>query len=185
MPWEFLATALTVLISILVWVGNKWWERRAADAERREKITDLMRALRAEIRAYSDTLSEEDLDAHLAYMAERIAGGGDGEAKFVPIVPRETRDTVYAALLPELQLLPTSVIEPVVLYYTTVQAVSNLADDMRGERFAAVSAARMGDMYMSFIEMKRTAKRMSEDAYTALSAEITQMAATMPARSRQ
>lgn len=161
-----LAAAISAFAAVGLWVFNKRWERERADALRREKVTDLMQALLAEIEAYVHALSSDDLDAHLVMMTHQMEASQDGS--FVPVVPRESHDTVYRAFLAEIHVLPGSVVTPAVRYYNQVTAISNFAADMSEERFEKISGHRMAAMYRHFIIMKKIAREMGEDARRAL-----------------
>lgn len=167
-----LGAALTAFVAVALWVGNKWWERANARRARREKVLDLMRALHAEINAYVFQLSEDDLDRHREEIIGRIRRDGEDGERFVPLVPRESHDTIFRAILGELHLLPADAVAPVVLYYNQVIAIANLAEDLRSERFETISPERMSALYGHFIEMKKTARRMGEVARTRLESAI-------------
>jgi len=164
------AAAISALVAILLWLANRAWERRAAERVRHERIRDIQQALRAEIRAHIDQLRDSDLDGHWQFMRARILNE-TGE-RFVPIVPRETHDTIFSAMIGDLALLPPRVVEPVVLYYAQITSIANLAEDMRGERFADIAPDRMAAMYGHFIEMKKTALGMGAEAYAALTEAV-------------
>ena len=121
-------------------------------------------AVAAEIRAYVAALERDDLDAFGAAMAARILEAGEGEGAFVPFIPAERNDTVFRALLPEVQVLPEGVIDSVVLYYQQITAIGALIEDMRSDRFAALEARRRADVYESYVSMKREALRMGRAA---------------------
>ena len=63
------------------------------------------------------------------------------------MVPRETHDTVYRAMLDVLDLLPAKVVTLVVLYYNNVQAVANFAADLSTPPYAQISTDRRAQMY--------------------------------------
>ena len=167
-----LGAALTACVAVVLWVGNKWWERETARRARRERILDVMRALHAEIGAHVHQLSHIDLDRHRDEMIGRIeAESQDGE-DFVPLVPRETHDTVYRAILDQIHLLPADAVAPVVLYYNQVITVANLTDDLRSQRFETISRERKAALYSDFIELKKTALQMGTAARERLEAHL-------------
>ncbi|MEM7498990.1 MAG: hypothetical protein AAF371_13495 [Pseudomonadota bacterium] len=163
-----LAAAISALIAVTLWLATRLAERANEARQREAKTADIQRALRAEIRAHVDQLKDADLSAHLAMMTARFEGAAESGEIFVPVVPRETRDTVFRAYLGELHLLPETVVEPVVLYYTQIIAIADMAEDLRSERFATAGAERMAQMYRHFIQMKELALRHAAEAYGAL-----------------
>lgn len=158
-----LAAALSAAVAVTLWFGNNWVERRQAEARRQEKTNDLMRALLAEIEAYVYLLALNDLEAHLTMMTHQMQGA-PRDRPFVPIVPRESHDSVYRAFLDEIHILPGEVVNPVVRYYNQVNAIANFAADMATDRFAGISGDRMAAMYHHFIVMKQIALKMGERA---------------------
>lgn len=168
-----LAAAFSAMVAVSLWLGNKSYERRRADALRQEKTEDLMRALLAEIEAYVHQLTSVDLDAHEAMMVNQMEAAHPS-GPFIPIVPRESHDTVYKAFLEEIHLLPGPVVNAVVRYYNQVAAIANLASDMSTDRFASISGDRMAGMYRYFVMMKKAAREMGESARKALRSELGQ-----------
>lgn len=158
-----LAAALSALVAVALWMGNNWWERRQAEIRRQEKTNDLMRALLAEIEAYVYLLALDDLDALLAVMTSQMQSASR-DRPFVPVVPRESHDSVYRAFLAEIHILPGEVVNPVVRYYNQISAIANFAADMSTDRFAGISGDRMAAMYRHFIVMKQIARKMGERA---------------------
>jgi hypothetical protein len=151
-----------------------WWvsHRREAEVERRrrrEKIVDIQKALRAEVRAYRLQLAEVDLAAHREEMTARILK----DAAFAPLVPREAHDSLFRALIEEVHVLPTAAVEPVVDHYALVAAIAAFADDLRGDRFQKdMAPERRAIMYAHFIDMKIRAAARAEAALSALAAGI-------------
>jgi hypothetical protein len=143
-------------------------ERRAETRRRLDKIIDLQKALRAEVRSHLMQIEELDLPAELSAMAARM----DADPAFVPFVPRESHDAVYRAVIAEIHLLPTEAVEPVVLYYSHVSAMAAFADDLRSPAFAALHPHRRRLMYEDWIALKQRAIDRARSAVTALDAGI-------------
>ena len=154
--------AVVVAIGWMVSLGRDF----ALDRHRRgEKAADLQRALAAEIAAHVHQLAGNKLGDHLADMTGRM----ERDPSFIVLVPRESHDTVYRALLSELYLLPGRAILPVVVFYNQIITISNLADDIRSERFEGIDAGRRIELYRHFIELKIAALSMGRAALAALS----------------
>ena len=92
---------------------------------------------------------------------------GDG---FAPFIPRERNDTVFAALLPNIHILPRSTIDPVVQYYSQLAAQDALADDMRGESFRTMSPQRRAALYRDYIGLKLRALDYGNEALATIDA---------------
>jgi hypothetical protein len=93
------------------WYVAHQQEARREAAKRRERIRDVQTAIRAEIRA--NPFHGLDLEAHGALIIAKMSS----DPTFVPFVPRQVPTFVIDALIGEIHILPTEVIDPVILYY--------------------------------------------------------------------
>lgn len=134
------------------WVVVASQNRRRDARLRREREADIQRALLAEIRAHVVSLEQQspsrsDAEALIA----RIRSGD-----FVPTLPQQANDRIFAAVISELHILPAPVIDPIVLYYRLLSIMGALATDLRrisrrdGER-----AAQMMADYLSLMDETR------------------------------
>jgi hypothetical protein len=133
------------------WLVNGWQNRRERRALRAERLRDAHRALFAEIRAYLSQLVSRDA---LEEYRDEIVARMRADPGFVPLVPRERADRVFAALIEEIHILPRVTIDPLVTYYSHLHAIEALADDMRAEGFAALPQERRIALYEDYIRMK-------------------------------
>jgi hypothetical protein len=141
------------------YVGHRQDVRREA-VKRLERIRDVQTAILAEIRANQYRLHGLDLEAHAA----RIAAKMSADPAFAPFVPREVPAFVIDALIGEIHILPTEIIDPVILYYRQILAISQLADDLRSERFDKLEASRKVELYNDYIELMIYARTLSNEA---------------------
>ncbi|MCB1356832.1 MAG: hypothetical protein KDK53_10155 [Maritimibacter sp.] len=119
-----------------------------------EKLRDFHKALYAEIgnalRAmWDEGRSEELTDGIVARM--------QADADFVPFIPREHHDHIFNAVVSEIEVLPRQTIDAIVAYYSLMKSVADMADDMRGERFAGLEQPRRIALYEDYAEMRRQA----------------------------
>jgi hypothetical protein len=136
------------------WLVNGWQNRRERQQDRTERLRDSHRALYAEIGTNLDALGgPEALDAHAAALIARM----EGDADFVPFIPSERPTPVFDALVEQLHILPRVTIDPIVAYYSQMQAVTALADDMRVDAFRALAPERRVAIYRDYIMMKKQA----------------------------
>jgi hypothetical protein len=138
------------------------WRRR------RERIRDVQTSLRAEIRSHRRWLESFD--------AEKTEGGAaakvkDGE-EFVPFVPREVATFVFDAIVDEINILPGAVIDPVILYYRQMKALSAFAEDLRTERFERLERARKIEMYDDYLDMGVYALDLADDAIDSINRSL-------------
>ncbi|MEM7487706.1 MAG: hypothetical protein AAF390_01140 [Pseudomonadota bacterium] len=131
-------------------------ERRATKAER---TRDSHKALFAEVQNalsafYGEGQAAEDAAALVARM--------EADPDFVPFIPREHHDRVFAALMDEIEVLPRQTIDAIVAFYAHVAAIQSLADDMRGEGFGRLKQDRRIAIYRDYVAMRMRAFRMGE-----------------------
>jgi len=136
---------------------------------RRERMKDIQIALLAEIRAYVAGLRRDDLDEFEPFMVNRM----ESDESFVPFILREKNDSVFQAILPDIHILPESSIDPVVVYYSQVVAIAEMAIDMRSKVFAELDKERRIEVYRNFIAMKKLAIILGEEAECMLKLYIT------------
>lgn len=168
MTWEIILESRVVQAVLaggflaLGWVFNGRQNRREATRLRAEKLRDFHRAIYAEIASYMDNLgSSEDLEAY----RDDIVSKMQGDADYVPLIPRERSDEIFRALVAEISILPRVTIDPIVVYYNQITAIEELIQDLRGERFAALNVERRVRMYRDYIGLKLQA---FEDGHYAL-----------------
>lgn len=149
--WQALIAGGVVALG---WLVNGWRVRADARRERRERTRDAHKALYAEIRDvcasyWSEGEAERDAGAVLARM--------EAEPDFLPFVPREVHGRVFEALLPQIDVLPRQTIDAVVAFYALTASVRGMAEDMRGERFAAMAQGRRIAMFADYVALRRRA----------------------------
>ena len=146
--WQAVVAGLFLSLG---WVVNGIGQRSAAARLRHERLRDSHRALYAEIGVNLDALGgPEALEAHADRMVTRM----EAEPGFVPFVPSERATPVFEGLVEHIHILPRVTIDPIVAYYSQMEAVRALVQDMRGEGYAALSPERRGAIYRDYIEMK-------------------------------
>lgn len=156
--WQALIAGGVVALG---WLVAGWQSRRAAGRLRSEKLRDAHRALFAEIRnTCADYWGEGEADAQAAALLARM----EAEPDFIPFVPRETHDRVFQAMLHQIDVLPRQTIDVIVAFYALVGSVGALAEDMRGARFARLEPGRRAAIFQSFLDMRRRAFAVGQNA---------------------
>ena len=177
-----LAALITAAVTVSNWRANQRAQRQADADRRRDRIIDIQKALRAEIRVHVHQLRRSDLSAHLTAMVARMRAApakrrwfGSASRKsagFMPFVPREAYDAVYRAVLADIHVLPTETVEPVVFYYQLTGAIAAMAEDLRSEPVRALEVERRIRMYDDYIAMKIGALQLGDAAIASLDANI-------------
>jgi hypothetical protein len=135
---------------------------------RRERVADIQSALSAEIRSQRRAL-EEFLETE---RWESVLGQILADASFTPFVARAGESFVFEAIVRDIHILPSDVIDPVVLYYRQARILGMLVDDMRGATYAALPPARKADIYRDYVAMGAYALELADKALQALTASL-------------
>ena len=157
--WQAVLAGLFVAIG---WIVNGAQNRADARRQRRERRDDVQRAIVAEIKHYLEVLEGEDLNAAWEAMQPRIASG------YVPFLPSEDNDMVFQSVLADIHILPKTVIDPVVKYYSQLNAIEAQIADSRLDAFItgtdADSIRRREISYFEYLQMKQRAKTYANEA---------------------
>lgn len=160
-----------IIAGLFVAIG--WWvvafqNRRRAAELRAERVRDVQRALFAEIRAYLAVLRRDDVAAYGARIMDRILN----EPGYFPVIPTERNDAIFRAIVGEIHVLPRDTVDPVVLYYSQLNAIAAMIDDLRVLDVAKIGPERAAGMYRDYISMKVEAIEMGDNALEAIRANI-------------
>lgn len=150
------------------WWVVAWQNRRRDDRLRAERVRDVQRALFAEIRAYLAVLQRDDVAAYGARIAERITS----EPGYFPVIPSEKNDAIFNAIVGEIHVLPRDTVDPVVLYYSQLNAIVAMIADLRTLDLARIGPERAASMYRDYIAMKVEAMEMGRSALDAIRRNI-------------
>ena len=150
--------------------------RETGDAIGRDRRRrDIMRALRAEISDYVETVdfnrAEEDRAAG-ADVAERVrAGGDDAATAYRPFIATEPDALLFNAFIAEIAILPEACVEPVVAFYIQLRDVAVFASDL-SVATERLPAERRALMYEDYIAMRINAYKRGARAIRTLDAEL-------------
>lgn len=133
------------------WVYNGRRNRAEARRLRDEQLRDAHRAIFAEIATNLSNLWDEE--SLRSYGAE-IAGKMEADPDFIPLIPRERNDRLFESIQTTIHILPRVTIDPIVMYYSQLDAMAAQVEDMRGQAFKALPQERRIIMYMDYIEMR-------------------------------
>ncbi|WP_306751590.1 hypothetical protein [Paracoccus actinidiae] len=156
-----------------VFLAAGWWvvalQNRRRDANlRAERVRDVQRAIFAEIRAYLAVLRRDNVGEYGAAIKTRILT----EADFFPVIPTEHNDALFRAIIGDIHVLPRDTVDPVVLYYSQLNAISAMISDLRELDVAKIGAERAAGMYHDYISMKIEALELGEKALEAIRANL-------------
>lgn len=153
----------------LGWLVNGQANRRRDAALRTERVRDVQRALFAEIRAYLAALKSLDLTMYGGEIERRILT----EPGYFPVIPTEKNDSIFKAIISDIHVLPRQVVDPVVLYYSQIEALHAIIADLRALDVSQIGPQRAAAIYRDYIRMKRTAIDLGEEAMLMMGAWLT------------
>lgn len=175
MSWEdlkYIIPAWVAVVTAIGWVVNDWLKRRATANQLMDKKIDYMRALSAEIKSYANSRGQSLDDLDRAIERARGSFGASDGADYVPFVPSEKHDAVFEAIVHDIHVLPSRTIYPVVVYYSQIRSIRDLATDMRTPDYAGLSAEQRESILIKHLEMIRYSYILSRKAVHALSDQI-------------
>ncbi|MBA4489531.1 hypothetical protein [Paracoccus sp. S1E-3] len=160
-----------VIAGLFLAIG--WWvvalQGRRRDAKlRAERVRDVQRALFAEIRAYLAVLERDHIAEYGAAIAARI----ETEQGYFPVIPTEHNNAIFHAIVSEIHVLPRDTVDPVVLYYSQLNAIGAMITDLRALDTARIGQERAAAMYRDYISMKLGAIELGEGALAAIRANM-------------
>lgn len=148
------------LFVALGWLVVAWQSRRRDAMLRAERVRDVQRALFAEIRAYLAVLQRDDVGSYGVMISERILT----ERGYFPVIPTERNDAIFRAIVGDIHVLPRDTVDPVVLYYSQLNAIVAMIDDLRALDVEKIGPDRAAAMYRDYISMKVEAVGMAQTA---------------------
>jgi hypothetical protein len=163
-----IAALISAMVTAMGWYASHVSHRRIESARRRERVRDVQIAVRAEIRSHRAWLQSFDTEHLSGDTAARIRS----MEGYTPFVPREIETFVFNAVVAEIHILPSAVIDEIVRYYRQVYVLGRLADDLRSERFSSLEAGRKAEMYEDYIGIGVYALDLADETIEALNASL-------------
>lgn len=154
------AATVAGLVALVGWWVSAWQNRRRDARQRTERVEDVQRALLAEIRANHATVDRDDFaDAHRLLLAALDRGER-------PLPPTEANDQVFRAIIDDIRVLPSEVIDPVIIYYRQLSVIAALAKDFRS--LAEQDERRARTMLEDYLSLQMEAVDLGGEAIEAL-----------------
>jgi len=166
-----IAVVISSLVTVAGWYATHRSERVLEAARRRERVQDIQTALLADIRSTTNRFQVADPDQHL----ERVVAlfrSASPDGSYTPFVPREPGSLLWSSIAAEVHILPTDVIEPVVLFFSQLETIRFFVDDLRSERYAELEQARKIAMFEDYVKMSKYLVHLGREADTALSRSL-------------
>lgn len=162
---------LQALVAALVIAGG--WLTTAIFAElekartKAERMRDFHKAIYAEIR---DSLVVLASEGEAVRQSEMLIARMQEDPDFVPFIPLERHDRVFAALIEDIEVLPRQTIDAIVAYYSLLGSIEALATDMRSNRYRCLQQARRILIYTDYAAMRSRAYQLGTYALLLINA---------------
>jgi hypothetical protein len=161
------AAFIAGLINVAGWFVTFRQTRRLERDRRTEKVIDVQTALLAEIRSDLITLQGIDASEEVEATRKKLEAAPEGQP-YTPFVPKDSGAPIFAAIVTDITVLPTDVIDPVVLYYKLREAIAHFAEDLRAESFRGLPIDRKLAMMGDYFRMKAHAAQLAGQAILVL-----------------
>lgn len=149
--WQAFIAGMVILSG---WLTTNIFAELGRLRDREERLRDTHRAIFAEVaNNLSNLFDERTLDTH----AEQIIARMNSNEAFVPFVPKENVTRIFDSMDRDIFVLPRVTIDPIVEYYSQIDAIRAMAEDIRGEAYQGLSKDRRIAVYKDYIEMKKQA----------------------------
>lgn len=158
------AALVSALVSAAGWFVTSWQTQQIDQRRRGEHLNDFQVALRAEVASDLLNMAVADRREFLDEVSERYRA----DATYYPVVPMQSRNVVFEAIVGEIHILPEAVITPLIHYARMRQRVEKFVDDLRSADFRALTAERQLTMYSDYLEMLDRAEQLGRDAVSSL-----------------
>jgi hypothetical protein len=169
-----LVASFPIILTIFIWVLNQWMQTKRDNSLRREKMIDVMQALKAEIEYFLG--ANKRFEPGLKYATNNfdswISKKTAGQDRYIPFIPSNQYDTVYLEFLSEIQILPEKTISPVVEFYSQISALQDLGSDMRTENFSKLDDDRRYLLFRDYLELNLSAMNEGRSAVDSLEKNI-------------
>ena len=91
---------------------------------------------------------------------------------YTPFTPKRVSTLVFDALISEIYVLPTSVVDDVVLYYASEHMISRLIEDMRDATFSTMGQSRKVAIYSDYIRLIKVTNALGDAAQETIKSEL-------------
>lgn len=142
-------------------------ERREAQVLRDERKVDTLRAIQAEIRDHVGIYDGYDWAAAQARVSQEFVM----DQSYVPYVVRRKRDMFLPKVLDRVELLDDTQIEKVVRFYTLVQTLDLLVEDLRSRDYRKLPPVRREAMLADLLLYEQRLLLYGLEALAALGSE--------------
>jgi hypothetical protein len=154
------AALIGCLTTMLGWSVSFRQLRNLETTRRKEKIIDYQTALRAEIRSYRARFERMDPMGHRDTIIALI----ESDPSFTPFLPLEIPLLIFSEIAKEIHILPTAVIDAVVLFYAQAATIAQLTLDLRSRGFNALPWERKAGLYKDYYRLLLYTRELADEA---------------------
>jgi hypothetical protein len=166
------AAFIGCLTTMLGWSVSYRQLRNLESAKRKEKFVDYQTALRAEIRSYRARFEQMNFNAYCDQVVTLI----EADPAYTPFVPLEAPQRIFAEIAKEVRILPTEIIDTVILFYAQTATVAQLTSDLRSEAFTRLSGERKAQLLKDYYALLIHTCKLADQALKRLDDAISNLA---------
>ena len=176
-PSSWIGPAVTAaLISSVINIFASYRTTRKLDNDHRlEKTIDFTKAILAKIKSNLDRHSNVNLNEHLKDQKALMEPQGmppGATVSYTPFTPKRVSTLVFDALIAEIYVLPTSIVDDVVLYYASEHMILRLIEDMRDIAFSTMAQNRKVAIYSDYIALIGITNALGDVARQTIESEL-------------
>jgi hypothetical protein len=161
------AVVISSLVTIAGWYATHRSKWLLETARRQERIQDIQTALLADIRSTAHRFEFVDPDRLLEELLA-IVEGAPGDPGYTPFVPREPGSLLWPSIAHEVHILPTEVIDAVVLFFSQLETIRHFVEDLRSEQYARLEPKRKLAMLRDYVGMVKYLVLLADQAERSL-----------------
>jgi len=98
------------------------------------------------------------------------------DPSFTPFLPLEPPMLIFSEIVKEIYILPTEIIDAVVLFYAHVATIAQLTVDLKSERFNGLPRERKARFYLDYYSLLLFTRELADEALDILEDEINSLA---------
>jgi hypothetical protein len=161
-------TAIVAIIGAVVGILLTNGIKLVLDARARaERVRDIQTALRAEIRSHRHAFELLGERREWQAVIDEVGAGG-----FLPFTPKKPAPFVFDAIVGEIHILPSLVVDPVVLYYGQYATVQATIEELRGAAVRELDAPRRASMFEDYFVVSGYALQLANEAVEAIDGSL-------------
>jgi hypothetical protein len=98
------------------------------------------------------------------------------DPSFTPFLPHAPPMLIFSEIVKEIHILPTEIIDAVVLFYAHIATIAQLTIDLKSEYFNALPRERKARFYMDYYDLLLFTRELADEALDILENKLNNLA---------